>query len=227
MFSLLSVLLLACEPQTPSPSGSPNGAVVLCKDGARPSGDDQDLVLTGTITDVGSDTDCGATFTIDDGAGTVATFGVNATDADGEAVALALGVSQGDTVDLTWRYRLVWGDVMGLVLRDGDGLLFAAEEGQWGGALAAEDTPELEVGLGAVYQTVATACMPREDHTVQFATGDDEVEVAPVAADHVAVGTTDLTVWAMAAYTWAEGDGCSVEDGTDALAWWALRGEAS
>ncbi|MBM4393401.1 MAG: hypothetical protein FJ090_19945 [Deltaproteobacteria bacterium] len=218
------VLLLACG-SILDPDPVERGSLVVCLDGSRDSsGNDVDIEHSGTVLSLGAASgDCAQEVEIEGDERAVRRVGWRLTDAEGNDVTPDFDVAVGDSVALSYRYRMVWGDVAGFVLLDGDGsLLAAADEGAWGDALDDGDVPGLAVTPGEVVATEATVCEPLEGHTLVFE-GDDTVEIEPIASDSVTVGGAALTAHAVRATSWGEGAGCEVTDTTSVYAWAVSR----
>lgn len=196
------------------------GSVVVCLDGdAAPVGNDVDLDVTGTVVGQSEGGDCLVDLTIEQADGTLASIGWTLLDGEGNDLTPDFNVAEGDQVSFTYRYRMVWGDVAGFVLRDAEGeVIAAADEGAWDNALEEGDVPGLAVSPGEVVATEATECEPLEGHTLIFE-GDNTVEIEPVASDTVTVGGADFTAYALRATSWGEGTGCDVSDTTSVYAW--------
>lgn len=200
------------------------GDVVVCLDGERSWGPDIDLELSGTVTSIGAGDDpCVWGATLDDGAGTVASIGFGVRDAEGGDLTPPIDLVAGDTVQLTYRYRVVWGDVAGFVLSDGVGVVVAAEEGAWGGALHASDVPGLTVQRGEdVVATEPTECQPIEGYEIVY-TGDEALTLTPVSSGTVQIGGAPLTAMALAAYDYGASATCQVADQTGETSWVVVR----
>lgn len=202
------------------PGGVERGTVVVSLDGGRPPlGDDLDLLLDGTVTAVEADASGARSVTVDDGAGEVHTVGLSVGDAADADIAPALDVAVGDAVHLVYRYRFVWGDVAGFALSDADGLVVAAEEGAWGGALQEGDVPGLSVRRGDdVVAREAAECQPLEGFSLVFE-GDEAVELVPVDTAPLSVDGAALTAIAVASWDYGESATCQISDVTGYDSW--------
>ena len=131
------------------------GSLQVCSEGIdTSSGDSVDLELTGTLVTAEGCLDESQAFTVDDGEGGLSSFGVTVLDAAGEDITPTLALEEGAAVDLLFRYRLVWGAASGLVLSDEQGVVIAAQQGWWGGALQEGDIEGLE-GLSLTALAIA------------------------------------------------------------------------
>ena len=214
--TLLSLTLLAaCDGGSPlAPAGVDRGAIAVCLDGGRPSGEDTDIQLQGTITEIDAHAgDCTRAFTVEDADGVQSTIGLLVLDADNLDITPDLNVEVGAEVSLIYRYRMVWGDVAGFSVSDSTGLVAAAEEGAWGGALEADDLGGLSVSVGELIGSEETSCEPVEGHSLVFS-GDEDMELDPIDSDTVVVAGRTLTAHAIAAYEWGAGNGCDISDNT-------------
>lgn len=213
--------LLALLTGCPATEIVERGAVTVCLDGGRPSGDDDvDLAISGTVTAVGAATaDCGPSVTVEDAAGAATTVALRVTDAAAADITPPIDVAIGDAVELVYRWRLVWGDVAGFVLSDDGGLVVAAEEGGWGGALEAGDVPGLTVRRGdAPVASEASSCQPREAFELVFE-ADDTVTLVAVDSAPVTIAGVAATALAVAVWDYGESEGCQISDGTGYTSW--------
>ncbi len=219
MITLLS--LFACENAFLPPV--PRGSLVVCVDGVGSSGTPPaSLDFTAPLTAI-DDNDCGTTFTLDDGAGTTHTVSLAATDAEGAALTPDLSALVGTALSLQWRYAQPWGTVSGFSLSDADGLVLAADEGTWGGALGDAMPTGLKVMAGGdIISFDDGQCGNRAGHSILFQ-GDALVELEPVSQGDLAVGGVDLTATALLSDSYDEDAGCSVSDTTDAVVWAVWR----
>lgn len=216
----LFLLLTGCPP-----ADVDRGQVLVCLDGGRPAEmEDLDLTVEGTVTAVGAGTGgCAVDVTIEDAAGSATTIGLAVSDHANADVTPALDVAVGDAVSLLYRYRFVWGDTAGFVLSDADGLVVAAEEGYWGGALRDGDVSGLTVTRGEeVLSSEPTDCLPVEGFDLTFA-GDDTATLIPVDSTTVSVGGVEVTALAVAAWDHGEPTGCDMSDATGVTAWVVSR----
>lgn len=215
MFTLLS--LFACETAFLPPV--PRGSLTVCVDSVGSSGTPpESLDFTAPLTAIG-DSDCGTTFTLDDGAGTAHTVAIAAADAEGAALAPNLADLVGTELSLQWRYAQPWGTVSGFTLSDVDGLVLAADEGTWGGALGDALPTGLNVMAGG--ETISFddgQCGNRAGHSILFQ-ADETVELEPVSQGAVTVSGVDLTATALLSDSYDEDAGCGVSDTTDAVVW--------
>lgn len=195
------------------------GEVLVCLDGGRPIGEDEDVELGGIVTAVNEGLgDCTQSVTLQNADGDSTTVGIKVLAKDGSDVTPDTNVVVGNELDLVYRYRMVWGDVAGFVLSDSSGPVFAAEEGTWGGALETGDVVGLSVALGEWVATEETDCEPMEGHSMVFS-ADDTVQVTPLGAASLNVGGRRMLATGVAAWDWGEGDGCDVSDSTGRTAW--------
>ncbi len=218
---MIHFLLSACVTEPPDANIVETGALQVCFEGdGASSGDDADVEVTGQVSNTNGTTgDCSRNLDVHVGEGTVYRVGWTLLDDDGTDITPDFDVAEGDAVTLLYRYRLVWGDAAGFVLRDADdNVVAAADEGAWGSALEEGDVPGLSVSPGEVVATEATDCEPLEGHTLLFE-GDDTVEIEPVDSGTVAVGGAEFTAYALRATSWGEGTGCDVSDTTEVYAW--------
>ena len=209
------LFLLACI-TTPIQSGD----VTVCLDGGRPTAD-LALDVAGPITAVGEG-DCGAELTMEDGDGIAHTIGYAAKDGDAADITPVSSLAVGDTVQLAYDYRFVWGDVAGFAIYADDGLVVAADEGVWGGAFALDMLDGLTVSYGDKLGTEETDCMPMDGYTMVFH-GDSDVVVEPINSAEVEIGGVAVQALAVAAWQWGQPHGCQVSDTTDHLAWVVSR----
>lgn len=196
------------------------GSAVVCLDDERAmGGDDVDIELSGTVVNQHAGADCTLNLEVEADDGTRYSVGWSLADAEAQDLTPDFDVADGERVSLLYRYRMVWGDAAGFVLRDAEGdVVAAADEGAWGSALEEGDVPGLAVSPGEVVATEATECEPLEGHTLLFE-GDDTVEIEPVGSDAITVGGAEFTAYALRATSWGEGTGCDVSDTTDTYAW--------
>lgn len=222
--SFASLVLLAGCPLSGKETVE-RGGLGACIDGARAPAEGEVVSLTGSVTAITpDDPDCGTLITVDDGAGTAHTVGLLVRDADGVADAPVVALEVGAPVSLLYRYAMVWGDVTGFVLTDDTGVILAAEEGGWGGALQEGDVAGLTVTRGdEVVATEATDCMPIEGFSLTFS-GDTSVELVPVSEGEVTVGGQPLTARAVAAWDYGQGTNCEMSDVSGYSSWVVYRG---
>ena len=197
------------------------GSLQVCVDGASMGGGDVRLEVTGEVTALDTPVgDCARSVTLDDGAGATVTVGLRVEDAAGADITPAFALTVGEQARLLYVYRLVFGSVEGLVVRDdAGGLVLAAEEGTWGGALAAGDVPEVSVERGSeVIGVRETGCEPQEGYGITF-TADDAVSLTPVEGGALTVGGEPMTALAVVAFGWGEGTNCVTTDRTEQVAW--------
>ena len=151
------IVSTACSKDDGSDPPPPEmGVVDICTD--VPAGDDTLHAFSGVVVamDDGS-TDCTHSITIEDADGERHTVGWSVTDDNGADHTPAADVAEGDSIRLEIRAHMVFGDVRGLVIRDDDGLLLAADEGTWGGGLREEETG-LGISHGSVLAETETEC---------------------------------------------------------------------
>ena len=216
MHTVLLLLLAACS----APSQS--GFVRVCIDGARQAiGDDVDLTLSGVVTGVTTgDPVCGTEVSFEDENGDVRSVGVMAfEDEAGEVpIPIDVGLAAGAPIDVTYRYRMVWGDVAGVVVTAAEGVVLAADEGGWGGALEAGDVAGLAVSSGDDIVGYSAGCARYASRTIVF-DADEPVEIAPVGEGEGTILGRPMRFWAIANVD-ADGTGsCLVSDSPHPLAW--------
>ncbi len=213
-----SLLLTAC-------SGTvEKGALTLCASSNFDGGDDVVVAVSGTVTAVDDGvTGCSADVTLEDADGEAWSLGLTVLDESDADITPGLDLAVDDEVDLTWRYRMVWGDVTGFAISDAEGLAIAADEGAWGGALLEEDTPGLSVQRGA--DPVAeerTSCEPIEGYEVVFE-ADEELALTAVDSATLPVDGVDTTAMAIRATEYGESRTCETSDTTGFLTWLVVR----
>ncbi len=217
--TLFAALLLTACSETVD-----RGSLVVCNVGDFGAGEDEAVDVSGTVTAVDdSATDCAVDVTLEDGEGESWSVGITVEDADAVDITPGIDLEVGDEVDVAWRYRLVWGDVTGLAISDADGLVLAADEGGWGGALSDEDTLGLQVVRGddPVLEE-KTSCEPIEGYEVVFE-GDDTLALTPVDSSTLTVDGSSLTALAIRATEYGESSSCHTTDTTGFLTWVVSR----
>ncbi len=239
---LILLTLLACRPETNPPPTTPvalpipqRGAVYACLGGPEEAmaGEDLDIVVTGTVIgfDSGADmnlaecwNDPSMTVDIEDANGDVWTLGWSVLDHSQADITPNLDLFEEDVVDLTFRWKLVWGTTAGFVLADDAGTIGAADEGTWGSALDAADLPGFEVARGTDLMALEeTSCQPTHGFNVDFITPSETVSLLPVSTGTLEVDGQTLNVIAVDAMEHGPSDTCSTSDTTDITAWVAYR----
>jgi hypothetical protein len=214
----LVLALAAC----PAPVNK--GSLEICTHGIENSGDDTSLDVSGSVSNVNDGTtDCAAEVTLESDTNEAWTFGITVTSENDEDITPELDLEIGDAVDLSYRYRMVWGSVAGMVISDADGLVLAADQGSWGEALSDEDTPGFTVSRSADPVAVEqTACEPMEGYAIIFE-GDDTQTITPVDSAALMVDGTALTAMAIRATEYGESATCATSDTTGFLSWVLVR----
>jgi hypothetical protein len=199
------------------------GSLQVCSGDFELPGEDEGVSGQGTVTALDDSSDCTRSVTLEDEDGLSLTLGLTVTDAAGLDVTPDWTLAEGDLVDFTFRQRMVWGTVSGFVLADAAGLMLAAEEGGWGGALLSEDLEGLEVSTGEEVVAITEGdCLTREGHEIHFQ-GDEMLTLLPVSSGELSLSGETLTATALRATTDGEGRVCSVSDTTDVTSWMLVR----
>lgn len=195
---------------------------VCLSDGAQES--DLSMDITGEVVAMDSgDTACAHTLTVVDVDKVSHTVGFSVVDGSGVDVFSGWPLAVGDTITASMRRKMVFGSVEGLVIEDAYGMVLAADEGTWGGAL----TDETDLGVQAEFgstaiHTTQTECITTEIFEVVFS-ADDALSLIPFSSGEITVDGALLTAWAVDAHQLGPGTNCEVSDQTDTLAWVVLR----
>ncbi len=221
--TLILPALLACDVADALPEVE-SGALTICTDADGSSGNDDDVDIEGTVVAIDDGAvDCTRTITVQDAQGELTSFGYSLSDAAGDDISPALDVSEGDTVDVRYRYRLVWGDVAGLIVEDATGPVFAGDEGGWGGAIDLDQIDGFSVSRGEdVIARTSGACEPLQGHEIQF-DGDDSLALVPVSSGELTLDGVAMTAFAVKATTWGTSTNCATSDSTDHFSWAIAR----
>lgn len=197
------------------------GEVEICLGG--PDGQATDVALDFQVTVGGEGEVAGCEGRLmTDAEGAEWALGLRVTGAEGEDLGPA--IEWGEVGALSFRDRMVWGDVAGVQLLDWEGaLLLAADEGWWGGAFEAGELEGFSARRGdELVATEPTECEPIEGYTLEFS-ADEQLSLTPVEEGLLHVGGRAFTAMAVAAWDYGEGAGCSVSDNSGATAWVMVR----
>jgi|GEM_PF-4699759 len=196
------------------------GHVTVCTD--IPPDDGTAHRVSGTVVAIDDGaTDCSHSVTVEDAEGAQHVVGWSLTGEDGTDHTPPLDLAEGDGVDVLVRSVLVWGDVQGLVIEDDGGLVVAAEEGTWGGALEADDVA-FEVLVGAWRFTEESDCETIEYYSFFFE-GDARSEGVSLEAVELTVDGAELQAVGGTALLRGPGTNCEITDQTDELSWIVWR----
>jgi len=159
---------------------------------------------------------------IEDDNGDIWSLGIGLLDEDNDWVDSRLA-PKGRNVNFTYRYRHPWGDVAGFVLSDVDGIIMAADEGSWGGALRNEDVPGLKIYPGEeIVAEKETDCAPTVGFDMHF-DADSDVIVPPVGSETIFIDGHRFEAHALDAHEDAVTEGCSMPDTPGIFAWAITR----
>ena len=166
--------------------------------------------------------DCTRSVTIVDELGISQTIGLTVTDSLGQDITPMMDVNPGDAITLDFHLLRVWGWTMGFVLTDADGIVLAADEGTWGGALT-----DVDLGFRVDYSTepIATAtseCLTSDYFDITFA-ADTATSVAAGSSDALIIDGTTYMATAINATKFGPGRRCEVSDKSNYLTWIVAR----
>ena len=166
--------------------------------------------------------DCTHTLTIEDDEGVQHTVGLSVTDGEGLDATPSLDLAVGDSVSVSMYRRMVFGSVEGLVIEDDSGLVLAADEGSWGGALdGSEPAIQVDYSAASIYTSISD-CLTTDTHEVELV-ADSMVTLIPFSTTEIALDGAPLTAYAVNAVQYSDGTTCSVSDKTDVLSWLVVR----
>jgi len=199
------------------------GAVDVCST-FELSGEEELAQVSGTVTGINEGVlDCDQSVSIEDAAGQQWRVGVSILDATGADIAPAIDLDIGDSISIEYRFHMVFGSVEGLVITDDFGVVVAADEGAWGGALTASALP-FSVSRGQqVVSSNVTPCMTMEGYEIIFE-GDDTVVQSPVSISKFLIEGQEMQTLAIRSTLRGPGRNCSASDisGQD-VAWAVFR----
>jgi len=199
-----------------------NGSLSLCST-VETSWEDTLLEVSGTVVALDDGTvDCSRSVTLKDAEDNLYTVGLTVLDGDGNDITEPIDLAVDQEADLLYSFIMVWGTAAGLTLHDEDGLVLAADEGTWGGALA-----DIDLGFSVAYSEdpIATRreeCMVTDGHAILFQ-GDALVTLDPVTTTGIQVDGQSLNATAVRANKLSSGRNCSISDTTDSLTWLVSR----
>ena len=214
---LLLALLTACEQVHPPQSGR----LTLCiPDDLRPSMEDEaPVAFSGTLQEIREQSGtCTVEFIINDGS-TEHIVGFSILDNNDTDVTPVPAWEVGNEVTLTTHIAFSFGFSSGMVLEDDDGVLFAIDEGAWGGALTGVDLPfSIEQSENPV-ATEKTECITTEG----FAQNFEGESFSPFSINDVELEGQAFTFVAIEASEFGPGSSCEVSDMSDVFSWAVLR----
>jgi len=150
-------------------------------------------------------------------------LGVALTDEDGQRLDTPNLAFTGRDVTLTYRYRKPWGDVSGYVLSDRDGLVAAADEGSWGGALRQDDVPGVSIRVGEeIIAQEETGCSTLVGYDLIFE-ADTAVTLSPVASATLKVDGRNHRAHALDAHEDLSGESCANQEMPGVFGWAITR----
>ena len=164
---------------------------------------------------------CVRSVTIEEADGSRHTVGWTVTDDTGADLTPAAALEVGMEITLGLRSFMVFGVVRGLVITDGDGLVFAADEGTWGGGLRPEETG-IGVEHGSVVAVSRSDCFTTEYSDAWF-DADFVYGLEALEPWELEVDGQPITAMLVSSIEYGPGSTCSVSDKTDELAWVAWR----
>ena len=127
-----------------------------------------------------------------------------------------------DMVSFSHHYVMVWGDAEGFVIEDDLGLVMAADEGAWGGAISGESL-DFSVSLSAApIAQESSECSTTDGYEIVFG-ADENVSVPPVSSATLTLDGLALTAMAIRAAEFGPGTNCFVTDQTDYMTWAVAR----
>lgn len=208
--------------KTLDPAEEMPGALALCYSG-QPAAEDTVSEVEGSIvpTPVDHCAEMDHVVSVESPTGEVTTVGLTVRDGREHVVPLSIDLADGSKATLRYRTSVSFGTAAGFVLRDEVGLLMAANQGTWGGALDPSDLDELSVLRGEVVGEIPGACQGRELMSLYFETGAGTVGVDPFGSSDLAT-TPPLTAVAVSAYDWMQGDACAASDASNDLGTWLV-----
>ena len=211
----------ACSKDDPTEDRPPvMGVVDICMD--LEAGDDTLHEHSGVVVAVDDGASgCVHSVTIEDADGSWHTVGWTVTDDTGADQTPAAALEVGMEITLGLRSFMVFGVVRGLVITDGDGLVFAADEGTWGGGLRAAETG-IGVEHGSVVAVSRSDCFTTEYSDAWF-DADVLYGLEALQAWELEVDGRPITAMLVSSIEYGPGSTCSVSDKTDELAWVAWR----
>jgi hypothetical protein len=216
-----AIVGVACSKEDPAKGLSPvMGVVEVCTE--LEANDDTLFEHSGVVVAVDDGaSDCARSVTIEASDGTRHTVGWTVTDDTGGDQSPAVAVEVGMDLTLGVRSTMVFGVVRGLILTDADGLVFAADEGTWGGGLRPEETGVV-VEHGPIVAVSESDCVTTE-YSKAWLEGDATYGLDALVPIEVEVDGQPITAMLVASIEYGPGTSCSVSDKTDELAWVAWR----
>lgn len=210
-------VLVGCATSRPAPT---TGDLSLCfgSDGdALADGEQQTWNITGSVTDLHTLADDENYQNLDlypcrqaptqllrvlDEEGVTWTLGltVQADGADFDGLDLAPDAQ----VQLQFSALQSFGETSGVVIEDSTGLVFAADEGQWGRALPDQVTPDLIVQVGERTLTLIGDCGTKEWGAIDFFATDEVQSLESGESDRLTVGASSLSVLNVGSFDYSE-----------------------
>jgi hypothetical protein len=226
ILTLLGLALVACEPLPIS-----QGTISICSS-IESSGESSTTSLSGTITAIGdSSSECAQSITITKDNGDTETIGLTLVTKThphrgsiSSEITPPFDVEIGDSVDLSFHYLSMFGYTTGFILEDEDGLIMAADEGGWGGALADVEKGFTVTRAEEPFQITRTDCLTVESYQTIFE-GDQSVEIYPLETEAMTVNGQSLYAHAVRAEINGPGKRCEMSDRADQLSWVVYRYE--
>lgn len=186
--------------------------------------------VTGIVTDVreldGEEIpglDCGAEAStavdIQETSGRTWTMAFGILDEMGEDATPPIDLSINDTINFMFRQKSGIVTSRGMLIRDGNGLVAAMDEGIGGGALENGDVEGLEVTRGLDVGESKEDCGKRAGTQITFE-GSQSISLRPFSQSTLELDGGSYEVTSISSYYWAK---TRCDDATDQLAWALFR----
>ena len=153
--------------------------------------------------------------TVLDSEGVSWTLGMGQMEADLPALDLEVGAQ----VDLKFSAVFSFGQTAGAVIEDEDGLVFAADLGDWGRALEDQVTSELRVQEGERTQTINGDCGTQEWGAIDFESSGESVSLETGESGDLDVAGVRIQVENIGSFVYSEATCTDVAGLESWLAW--------
>jgi|GEM_PF-6175110 len=215
---MLLLMIMSCsEMEAPQ-----QGSILFCPpsniENQAENGDVQ-LMVSGELQEIRDGSgECNIELVIEN-EGETYTFGYSILDPDAVPQAQLPTWDVGQTVDVEYREKFVFGTTQSMLVHDDSGLMMALEEGYWGGSIDASELPFSVTWSALIVAQKESDCIITEGYSIVV----DDVPFTPFYNDTFSVGDAEWDFYAVAAVQLKDGKTCSVSDKSDHFAWAAIR----